>query len=251
MSNIPSLDLNDFLSNDKTRKDAFVKSVGKAYQEIGFLSLKNHFLSKDNVENLYEQIKSFLEKKTETQIQLETNTQNNLIYGKNNMINLRIIEENNKNILQISNNLNYDIYLKSLTGINGNNLTSLLNNYDYIDKYNELVFNGLKDLNLYDSKEKLYNNLSNKLLKIEKNSTWVNILDMKETNKLESLIAGNNDQIYSNNDINIIENSGGRKVLTINYVKNRNLEERVNKATTCWAINKTYSNIFEHKLNLF
>ena len=39
MSNIPSLDLNDFLSNDKTRKDAFVKSVGKAYQEIGFLSL--------------------------------------------------------------------------------------------------------------------------------------------------------------------------------------------------------------------
>ena len=74
---------------------------------------------------------------------------------------------------------------------------------------------------------------------------------MKETNKLESLIAGNNDQTYSNNDINIIENSGGRKVLTINYVKNRNLEERVNKATTCWAINKTYSNIFEHKLNLF
>ena len=44
MSNIPSLDLNDFLSNDKKRKDDFVKSVGKAYQEIGFLSLKNHLL---------------------------------------------------------------------------------------------------------------------------------------------------------------------------------------------------------------
>ena len=27
------------------------------------------------------------------------------------MINLRIIKENNKNVLQISNNLNYDIYL--------------------------------------------------------------------------------------------------------------------------------------------
>ena len=39
-----------------------------------------------------------------------TNTQNNLIYGKNNMINLRIIKENNKNVLQISNNLNYDAY---------------------------------------------------------------------------------------------------------------------------------------------
>ena len=43
-------------------------------------------------------------------------------------------------------------------------------------------------------------------------------------------------------DINIIENSGGRNVLTINYVKNRNLEERVKKATTSWAVNKTYSN---------
>ena len=46
MSNIPSLDLNDFLSYDKTRKDAFVKSVGKAYQEIGFLSLKKSFFIK-------------------------------------------------------------------------------------------------------------------------------------------------------------------------------------------------------------
>ena len=61
MSNITSLDLNDFLSNDKKRKDDFVKSIGKAYQEIGFLSLKNHFLSKDNVENLYNQIKYFFD----------------------------------------------------------------------------------------------------------------------------------------------------------------------------------------------
>ena len=45
MNNIPSLNLTDFLSNDKKRKNDFVNSVGKAYQEIGFLSLKNHFLS--------------------------------------------------------------------------------------------------------------------------------------------------------------------------------------------------------------
>ena len=71
MSNIPSLDLNDFLSNDKTRKDAFVKSVGKAYQEIGFLSLKNHFLSNDNVENLYKQIKCFFDMSSETKSKYE------------------------------------------------------------------------------------------------------------------------------------------------------------------------------------
>ena len=71
MSNIPSLDLNDFLSNDKKRKDDFVKSVGKAYQEIGFLSLKNHFLSKDNVENLYNQIKYFFDMSSEVKSKYE------------------------------------------------------------------------------------------------------------------------------------------------------------------------------------
>ena len=71
MSNIPSLDLNDFLSNDKKRKDDFVKSVGKAYQEIGFLSLKNHFLSNDNVEDLYKQIKSFFDMSSEAKSKYE------------------------------------------------------------------------------------------------------------------------------------------------------------------------------------
>ena len=32
MSNIPSLDLNDFLSDDTNRKQSFVSAVGKAYQ---------------------------------------------------------------------------------------------------------------------------------------------------------------------------------------------------------------------------
>lgn len=61
MNNIPSLDLNDFLSNDNKRKQDFVNSVGKAYQEIGFLSLKGHFLSKENIDNLYSQIKLFFD----------------------------------------------------------------------------------------------------------------------------------------------------------------------------------------------
>ncbi len=61
MSNIPSVNLSDFLSNDKELKDAFVNKVGKAYQEIGFLSLKGHFLSKENVDDLYTQIKIFFD----------------------------------------------------------------------------------------------------------------------------------------------------------------------------------------------
>jgi len=61
MSNIPSLDLNDFLSDDSNRKQSFVNLIGKAYQEIGFLSLKGHFLSKNNIDNLYKQIKLFFD----------------------------------------------------------------------------------------------------------------------------------------------------------------------------------------------
>ena len=61
MNNIPSLDLNDFLSNDSKRREKFVNSVGNAYQEIGFLSLKNHFLKKEDVDNLYENIKLFFD----------------------------------------------------------------------------------------------------------------------------------------------------------------------------------------------
>jgi isopenicillin N synthase-like dioxygenase len=59
MNNIPSVDLADFLSNDPNRKQKFVNEIGKAYEEIGFVSLKNHFLSDQLVEDLYKEIKAF------------------------------------------------------------------------------------------------------------------------------------------------------------------------------------------------
>ncbi|MAU64119.1 MAG: flavonol synthase [Flavobacteriaceae bacterium] len=61
MPNIPSLDLSNFLSNNDTLKKDFVKRIGKAYQEIGFIALKGHFLTKDNIDNLYLQIKKFFD----------------------------------------------------------------------------------------------------------------------------------------------------------------------------------------------
>lgn len=59
MNNIPSVDLADFLSDDPQRKNKFVEEIGKAYEEIGFVSLKNHFLSEDLVEELYKEVKAF------------------------------------------------------------------------------------------------------------------------------------------------------------------------------------------------
>ncbi|CAM4298647.1 isopenicillin N synthase family dioxygenase [Gillisia limnaea] len=71
MNNIPSVDLADFLSDDSKRKKKFVNEIGKAYEEIGFVSLKNHFLSDQLVEELYKEVKSFFELPLETKRKYE------------------------------------------------------------------------------------------------------------------------------------------------------------------------------------
>lgn len=61
MNNIPSVDLADFLSEDPQRKQNFVNQLGKAYEEIGFVALKNHFLSDNLVEELYKEVRAFFD----------------------------------------------------------------------------------------------------------------------------------------------------------------------------------------------
>ena len=61
MINIPSVDLADFLSEDPNRKQKFVNEIGKAYSEIGFASVKNHFLSDDLMNSLYKEVKQFFD----------------------------------------------------------------------------------------------------------------------------------------------------------------------------------------------
>jgi isopenicillin N synthase-like dioxygenase len=59
MNIIPSVDLSDFVSGDVARKQKFVDAIGKAYEEIGFVALRGHFLNDELVENLYAEVKSF------------------------------------------------------------------------------------------------------------------------------------------------------------------------------------------------
>ncbi len=59
MTNIPSVDLSDFLSEDPKRKQKFVQEIGDAYMEIGFASVKNHFLDDNLQERLYKEVKDF------------------------------------------------------------------------------------------------------------------------------------------------------------------------------------------------
>jgi isopenicillin N synthase-like dioxygenase len=56
---VPSLDLADYYSADTLKKEKFVASLGAAYHNIGFVAIRNHFLSKDLQEKLYAAIKKF------------------------------------------------------------------------------------------------------------------------------------------------------------------------------------------------
>ena len=57
--NIPSVDLADFTEGNKETKAAFVKKLGKAFEEIGFVAVKNHGLSDALCAELYAQVKGF------------------------------------------------------------------------------------------------------------------------------------------------------------------------------------------------
>ena len=57
--NIPSVDLSEFTEGNKETKAAFVKKLGQAYEEIGFVAVKNHGLSDALCAELYTQVKGF------------------------------------------------------------------------------------------------------------------------------------------------------------------------------------------------
>ena len=59
MKNIPSVDLLDFLSKNPSKKEKFIQEIGKAYEEIGFVALKGHFLDDELTEELYKKVREF------------------------------------------------------------------------------------------------------------------------------------------------------------------------------------------------
>ena len=71
MNNIPSVDLTDFLSDDHSKKEKFILQIGKAYEEIGFVALKGHFLSDQLTDNLYREVKAFFNLSSEVKNKYE------------------------------------------------------------------------------------------------------------------------------------------------------------------------------------
>lgn len=56
---IPSLDLADFYGGDAAKKAKFVAALGEAYNTIGFVAIRNHYLTDDLSVRLYATIKKF------------------------------------------------------------------------------------------------------------------------------------------------------------------------------------------------
>ena len=71
MNKIPSVNLADFLSDDPNKKQKFINEIGYAYENIGFVALKGHFLEDTLVNNLYSEIKNFFELPLETKEKYE------------------------------------------------------------------------------------------------------------------------------------------------------------------------------------
>ncbi|WP_445756392.1 isopenicillin N synthase family dioxygenase [Polaribacter sp.] len=61
MNIIPSVNLADFLSEDPSKKQKFIEEIGDAYENIGFVALKGHFLGDKLVTDLYAEIKNFFD----------------------------------------------------------------------------------------------------------------------------------------------------------------------------------------------
>lgn len=63
---IPSVDLADFTSGDADRKAAFVQQLGKAYEEVGFVAVKNHGIPDELIADLYNYVQAFFKLPFET-----------------------------------------------------------------------------------------------------------------------------------------------------------------------------------------
>lgn len=56
---IPVVNLADFLSSDASLKQQFVQQLGKAYEEVGFVAVKNHGIPDELIKRMYQQVQDF------------------------------------------------------------------------------------------------------------------------------------------------------------------------------------------------
>lgn len=59
LKGLPIVNLSEFRSGDEVRKNRFIRELGKAFEEIGFVTVTGHGLDEELREDLYDQVESF------------------------------------------------------------------------------------------------------------------------------------------------------------------------------------------------
>lgn len=71
MQTIPKLDLSHFTKGSEQEKIQFVADLGYAYEQIGFVAIRNHGIPQNILSDLYEEVKNFFELPTETKLRYD------------------------------------------------------------------------------------------------------------------------------------------------------------------------------------
>ena len=69
--NIPRLDLNTYINGNAEEKKRFSGDIGKAFNEMGFVTITNHGLSKELIDKLYEQVTNLFKLPETTKLKYE------------------------------------------------------------------------------------------------------------------------------------------------------------------------------------
>ncbi|WP_448702477.1 isopenicillin N synthase family dioxygenase [Mucilaginibacter sp. AW1-3] len=69
--NIPRLDLNDWVKGSAEQRKKFSDDLGKAFNETGFVTITNHGLSKQQIDELYKQVKAVFALPEEVKLRYE------------------------------------------------------------------------------------------------------------------------------------------------------------------------------------
>lgn len=71
IKNIPAVDLGKFANGNNADRLEFIKELGKAWEEVGFVTVKNHGVPDEYINAFYTQIKRFFEMDTNTKLKYE------------------------------------------------------------------------------------------------------------------------------------------------------------------------------------
>src|SRR5690606_8039841 len=69
--NIPRLNLADYLNGSAEEKERFSDEIGRAFNETGFVTITNHGLSKELIDELYTQVQQFFSLSEQTKLKYE------------------------------------------------------------------------------------------------------------------------------------------------------------------------------------